>query len=80
MAARHEEGCYDEKKSRTIFFLCAMPVWSNHDSEGARGTVFHEIRPGADFQTGGFVRDKLGGATVERPLHRGRRYSATRKS
>ena len=29
----------------------------------ARGTVFQEIRPGAGFKTGDFVKEKLGGAT-----------------
>ena len=34
----------------------------------ARVTVFQEIRPGAGFKTGGFVREKLGGATVVRHI------------
>ena len=34
------------------------------------GAVFQEIRPGAGFKTGGFVREKLGGrgSNVERLL------------
>ena len=27
----------------------------------ARGTVFQEVRPGAGFKTGDFVKEKLGG-------------------
>ena len=27
----------------------------------ARGTVFREVRPGAGFKTGDFVKEKLGG-------------------
>ena len=34
---------------------------SNDEVGGARGTVFQEIRPGADFKTGDFVKEKLGG-------------------
>ena len=32
----------------------------------SRGTVFHEVRPGAGFETGDFVKEKDGGATAER--------------
>ena len=33
----------------------------------SRDTVFQEIRPGAGFETGDFVKEKgVGGATVER--------------
>ena len=38
----------------------------------ARGTVFHEVRPGAGFKTGDGVEEKgvgVGGATVERVQH-----------
>ena len=31
-----------------------------------RGIVFQEIRPGAGFKPGDFVKENLGGATVER--------------
>ena len=35
----------------------------------ARGTIFQEIRPGAGFKTGDFVKEKgVGGAAVERLL------------
>ena len=32
----------------------------------ARGAVFQEVRPGAGFKTGDFVKRKVGGATVVR--------------
>ena len=37
-------------------------------TSGCRGThtVFQDIRPGAGFETGDFVQEKLGGAAVER--------------
>ena len=35
----------------------------------ARDTVFQETRPGAGFQTGDFLEEKLGGATVTRLRH-----------
>ena len=40
-----------------MFFLCKSldDVWV------ARGTVFHQIRPGAGFKTGDFVEEKMGG-------------------
>ena len=31
----------------------------------SRVIVFREIRPGAGFETGDFVEEKLGGATIE---------------
>ena len=34
---------------------------SNDDVRVARSTVFPEIRPGAGFKTGDFVRENLGG-------------------
>ena len=66
MAALHEEGCY-EKSIHTNCFVCKG--LSNDDVGAERGTVFQEIRPGAVFKTGGFVKEKLGGGGVER-LHR----------
>ena len=33
----------------------------NYDVGVARGTIFQEIRPGADFKTGEFVQENLGG-------------------
>ena len=40
--------------------------FSNDDVWVARGTVFQDIRPGAAFETDDFVKEKLGGGTVER--------------
>ena len=34
---------------------------SNDDAGAARGTVFQEVRPGAGFETGDFVKETLGG-------------------
>ena len=54
-------------KTTTIFvyFLVCYRL-SNDDVEGARGTVFQAMRPGAGFETADFVKELLGGATVER--------------
>ena len=39
----------------------------SNDAVGvSRDTVFEEVRPGAGFETGDFVKERLGGATVER--------------
>ena len=38
---------------------CFCKRLSNDDVGVARGTMFHEIRPGAGFETGDFVRKKL---------------------
>ena len=32
----------------------------------SRDTVLQEVRPGAGFETGDFVKEKLGGAAVKR--------------
>ena len=50
----------------SCFFFCKG--LSNGNVGVARGTVFRKIRPGASFKTGDFVKEKLGGGTVER-LH-----------
>ena len=72
MAARHEEGCY-EKSILTYFHVC---IGLSSDVVGAaKGTVFQEIRPGAGFKTGDFVKEKLGGATIERLKRRTPRYT-----
>ena len=34
---------------------------SNNDVGVARDTVFQEVRPGAGFKTGDFVKEMLGG-------------------
>ena len=36
----------------------------------SRDTVFQEILPGAGFETGDFVQEKLGGGYRRRPLSR----------
>ena len=58
MAARHEEGSYEEKVF--ISFLGCKTL-SNDDIEVSGGTGFEEIRPGAGFKTGDFVKETLGG-------------------
>ena len=45
--------------SACITFVCGG--LSNDDVRVVRGTVFQEIRPGAGFKTGDFVKEKLGG-------------------
>ena len=52
------EGCYD--RNIVTYFLVGEEL-SNDDVEEARGTVIQEIRPGAGFKTGDFVKEKLGG-------------------
>ena len=48
----------------TCFLFCeGLP---NGDVGEARGTAFQEIRPWAGFETGNFVKEMLGGATVVR--------------
>ena len=53
-----------EKTPSRIFFLCKGRL--NGDVSVARGIEFQEARPGAGFQTGHFVQEKAGGATVVR--------------
>ena len=48
------------KKYLDLFFLVCKGL-SNDDVGVARGTIFQEIRPGAGFKTGDFVKEKLGG-------------------
>ena len=48
------------KKSPSLYFV----VWKGHpndDAGVARGTIFQEVRPGAGFKTGDFVKRKVGG-------------------
>ena len=45
----------------SYIFLFAKKGLSNDDVGGTRGTAFQEIRPGAGFETGDFVKEKLGG-------------------
>ena len=49
------------KKISILFIVCKVLVVQSNDDVGvARGTVFREVRPGAGFKTGGFVKEKLG--------------------
>ena len=58
MAARHEEGCYEQNVF--MCFLLFAKDYQTMTSGSQRVIVFQEIRPGADFKTGDFVEDKLG--------------------
>ena len=49
---------------RRIFLVCEG--LSNDDVGVARVTIFQKKRPGAGFKASNFVKEKLGGATVER--------------
>ena len=63
MAALHEEGCYEEN-ILTTFLVCKgllLILLSNDDVGAERDTVFQEIRPGAGFKTGDFVKENSGG-------------------
>ena len=66
MAAQHEEGCC-EKNVLTRFLVCKG--LSNDDVGAARGTVY-QILLGAGFETDSFVKEKSGGATLERLMSR----------
>ena len=58
---------------RKIIFVCFLGCkgFSSDDVAAVRGTVFPEIRPGADFsKTGDFVKGKLGGVYHRTPLLR----------
>ena len=58
VAARHEEGCYEEN----IFIHCFVCKGLSNDDVGvARGTLFEEIRPDAGFKTDDFVKENWGG-------------------
>ena len=59
MAARHTRKDTIEKKLSIYFLVCKGLTID--DVRVARGTVFQEIRPGAGFETGHFVEEKLGG-------------------
>ena len=65
MAARHKEG-YNSNQRIHIFLLCKGLSIDN--VVVSRDTLFHEIRPGADFETGDFVFSKLGGYRITTPL------------
>ena len=54
-----------KKHLRTNIFLCAKKGLSNDDVGVAGDAVFQEVPPGAGVKTGDFVKEMLGGATVE---------------
>ena len=65
MAAGHEGGCHEKKKTSYTFFL-AKDYRKMTSGWQRKGTVFQEIRPGVGIKTGDFVQEKLVVATVER--------------
>ena len=48
------------KKKVSVYFLVCKHL-TIEDLGVSRDTVFQEIRPGAGFETGDFVEEKLGG-------------------
>ena len=58
MTSRHKEGSIENKVS--AYFLVCKGL-SIDDVGVSRDTVSQEIRPGAGFETGDFVEEKLGG-------------------
>ena len=50
--------------SYTYILVCKGVLVSSDDFGVARGTVKKDIQPGAEFKTGDFVRDKLGGYSI----------------
>ena len=74
--ARQEEGSYETQLF--VYFLLCIKGLPNDDVGVARGTVFQQIRPGAGFKTGDFVKEEgVEGATVERLDGRQRRQKHT---
>ena len=63
MAGQREEECY-ENTILTHFHVCKG--LSNDDVGAAKGTVLQEMRLGAGFKTGDFVKGKPGGASYGR--------------
>ena len=51
---------------------CLCKGLSIDDVGVSRDTMFHEIPPGAGFETGDFVKDKLGGLPWNDPTGIGR--------
>ena len=60
VAARHEEGRYEQKKKSFTYSL-ACKRSSKNEVGVARGIVFQKIRPGAGFDTGDFIQERLWG-------------------
>ena len=48
-------------KTKIFIYFLVCKRTSNDNTEGARGTVFQDIRPGAVFKTVHFVREMLVG-------------------
>ena len=46
---------------KSLHMLYLLQRRSNDDVGVARDTVFQEVRPGAGFKTGDFVKKRLGG-------------------
>ena len=49
-----------KKTMNSPVLLCGYNHIKQMTSGGARGIVFHSIRPGAGFKTGDFVERKVG--------------------
>ena len=68
MAARHENGRYQQKKVSKHFLASKGQGLSNAHVGVSRDTVFGVIRPGAGFKTGDLVKEHFnlvgGGATT----------------
>ena len=63
---RHEEKGATKKMSPHMFLFALQEGLLNEDVGLARDTeFFQKIRPGGDFKTSDFVREKLGGYTVD---------------
>ena len=65
MAARYEERLYEKYNLPMYVFsvVCFATDFRTMTSGGGgkRGTVFQEVRQGAGFETGDFVKEMLGG-------------------
>ena len=57
--ARQEKGYTNETKVSTCFLVCKSLSIDNVEVV-SKDTVFREIRPGANFETGDFVKEMLG--------------------
>ena len=63
-----KDDIIERKLSTHMHFLVCKGL-SIDDVGVSRDTVFQEIRPGAGFEAGDFVKEKLGGATAERLIN-----------
>ena len=48
-------------KRVSAYIILFAEDYQTMDVRLVRGTVFHDLRPGAGFKTGDFVKEKLGG-------------------